>query len=239
MNKTTVILSALTLMAGAAIAADSGAKEELTKAAKALGDKPNYSWKTTVEVPADSQFKPGPTEGMVEKDGFMVVSASGFQGSVNKTVKKGDKVALTNRDGDWVSIADLEGDTQGFGRFRANMARNLKAPAEEAVDIVGDIKELKKDGDVYSGDLTEDGAKSLMFGGRRRGGGQGGPDISGAKGSAKFWVTDGLLSKIQVKVQGTVSFNGNDRDIDRTSTTEIKDVGSTKVEVPAGAKEKL
>ena len=40
-------------------------------------------------------------------------------------------------------------------------------------------------------------------------------------------------------MQGKVSFNGNDRDVDRTTTVEIKDVGTTKVEVPEGAKKKL
>jgi len=40
-------------------------------------------------------------------------------------------------------------------------------------------------------------------------------------------------------VQGKVSFNGNDRDVDRTTTVEIKDVGTTKVELPEGAKNKL
>lgn len=239
MKKITTLICSLAVLSGAAIAADSGAKDELTKAAKALGEKPNYSWKTTVEVPADSQFKPGPTEGKVEKGGFMVVSASGFQGSINQTVKKGDKIAMTNRDGGWDSIEEAEANTEGFGRFRANMARSLKAPAEEMVDIVGDVKELKKDGDVYSGELTEDGAKAMMFGGRRRGGNGQGPDISSAKGSAKFWVKDGVLSKMQIKVEGSMEFNGNERDIDRTSTTEITDVGSTKVEVPAGAKAKL
>jgi hypothetical protein len=36
-----------------------------------------------------------------------------------------------------------------------------------------------------------------------------------------------------------VSFNGNDRDVDRTTTVEIKDVNSTKIEVPDEAKKKL
>ena len=38
---------------------------------------------------------------------------------------------------------------------------------------------------------------------------------------------------------GKVSFNGNDRDVDRATTVEVKDVGTTKVEVPDGAKKKL
>jgi hypothetical protein len=39
-------------------------------------------------------------------------------------------------------------------------------------------------------------------------------------------------------VNGKVNFNGNERDVERTMTTEIKDVGSTKVEVPEDAKKK-
>ncbi len=55
----------------------------------------------------------------------------------------------------------------------------------------------------------------------------------------KFWLKEGVLSKYEVKVKGTVSFNGNEFDNDRTTTVEIKDVGSTKVEVPAEARKKL
>jgi hypothetical protein len=96
---------------------------------------------------------------------------------------------------------------------------------------------LKSADGVISGDLTEEGAKSLLtFGGR---GGGGGPEISGAKGSVKFWVKDGVLTKMETKVQGRMSFNGNDRDIDRTTTTEFKDIGTTTVNVPEDAKKKL
>jgi len=63
--------------------------------------------------------------------------------------------------------------------------------------------------------------------------------FSNAKGSVKFWVKDGALTKFQYKVTGSVSFNGNDRDVDRTTTIEIKDVGTTKVNVPDQAKKKL
>ena len=75
-----------------------------------------------------------------------------------------------------------------------------------------------------------------LLGGR---GGGNGPEISGAKGSVKFWVKDGMLSKYEIKVQGKVSFNGNDRDVDRTTTVEIKDSGSTKIQLPEDAKKKL
>jgi len=55
----------------------------------------------------------------------------------------------------------------------------------------------------------------------------------------KFWLKDGELTKYEFNVKGTVSFNGNDIDQDRTSTVVIKDVGSTKVTVPEEAKKKL
>ena len=104
--------------------------------------------------------------------------------------------------------------------------------------MVADGKDLKKDGDAYSSELTEEGAKALLTF-RPRGGGGEGPTASEAKGSIKFWLKEGVLSKYEFKVTGKVNFNGNDRDVDRTTTVEIKDVGTTKVEVPEEAKKKL
>ncbi len=211
------------------------AKEEVTAAAKKLGDAANYTWKTTVVVPESAQFKPGPTDGKTEKGGFMCVKTT-MRDNTMEIVKKGDKAAFTNQDGEWESLADAEGD-QGRGRFVGNMVRGLKAPADQAVEIAAGVKELKKDGDAMAGDLTEDAAKALMR--FRRGGGGDGPAISNAKGSAKFWIKDGVLVKYEFKVTGKMDFNGNEIDMDRTTTVEIKDVGTTKVEVPEGAKKKL
>ncbi|MFO1497015.1 MAG: hypothetical protein U1G07_01235 [Verrucomicrobiota bacterium] len=207
-------------------------KEEVTAAAKKLGEQPNYTWKQTVVVPEGAQFRPGPTEGKIEKDGYTVVSSS-FGDNTTQTVLKGTKGAMTNRDGVWESLDEVEKE-EGFGRFRAAMARNLKPPAIQAADLATGTKDLKKDGDTYSGDLTEETAKTLLT--FRRGGGA---DASNAKGSVKFWVKDGALVKYEYKVKGTVSFNGNDRDVDRTTTVEITDVGSTKVTVPEQAKKKV
>ena len=232
--KKQIVIVALTAFAGSLLAADAGGKDEVINAAKKLGEKSNYSWKTTVVVPESAQFKPGPTDGKTEKDGFTYVKMS-FGGGSTELVKKGEKVAFTNRDGDWQTPADAEGE-QGPGRFMAGMARNFKAPAAQAVEIAEATKDLKKDGDMYNGDLTEEGAKNLM---RFRRGGGNAPEIKDAKGSAKFWLKDGVLSKVEYKVTGSMNFNGNDIDVDRATTIEIKDVGSTKVEVPEGAKKKL
>ena len=68
--------------------------------------------------------------------------------------------------------------------------------------MITKVKDITKDGDAYSGELTEEGAKSLAtmgFGGRRR---RQSPGADRTKGSVKFWIKDGVLTKYQTKVSG-------------------------------------
>ena len=232
--KKTILFSATALFAGSLLAADANPKDEIAAAAKKLNEQASYSWKSTVVVPEGSRFRPGPTEGKTEKNGFTHVTMS-FGDNTTQAVLKGNKGAITNRDGGWQSLADLE-NSEGAGRFIGRMLQNFKTPATQAAELAAGVKELKKEGDAYSGDLTEESAKALLtFRGRT----DGAPTINNANGSVKFWVKDGALSKFETKVTGQVSFDGNDRDVDRTTTVEIKDVGTTKVEVPEEAKNKL
>jgi hypothetical protein len=229
-----IVLLAALLIHFTAYAADS--KEEVTAAAKKLGEAGNYSWKTTVKVPEGSQFRPGPTDGKIDKDGTVLLTSS-FGDNLTETVIKGEKGAMTNRDGDWESLSEIEANTEGFGRFRGGMIRNFKAPSVQAVELANATKELKKEGDVISGDLTPEGAKQLLT--FRRGGGGGGATPNNATGNVKFWVKDGVLTKYEFHVKGSINFNGEDREVDRTTTTEISKVGETKVVVPEAAKKKL
>jgi hypothetical protein len=236
--KRNLLLGTLALLAGSLIAADSGPKDDVISAAKKLAEKSNYSWKSTVESAGGGARMGGPSEGKTEKGGFTCLSMTRGD-NTTEAFMKGEKGALKTADG-WQSFAEATasgGDQPSPGRFIARMMQTFKAPAAQAEDLAGKAKELKKDGDAYVGDLTEDGAKSqLTFGGR---GGANAPEVSGAKGSVKFWIKDGVLAKYELKVQGKVSFNGNDRDVDRTTTTEIKDIGTTKIEVPEDAKKKM
>jgi len=227
-------ISAMALLASSLLAADSSPKDDITSAAKKLGDSANYTWHTTVVVPEDTQFKPGPTDGKTEKGGLTYVKLS-FGDNTAEFVKKGESAALTSPDGGWQSLTNVD-SSEGPGRFMAGMVRNYKTPDAQAVQLAGAAKELKKDGDVYSSDLTEDGAKAMMTFGGRRGNG---PNITNPSGSVKFWVKDGVLTKFEFKVKGTMSFNGNDVDVDRDTTIEIKDVGTTKMDAPDEAKKLL
>ena len=234
--KSLIMLAATLAASTTLLAADSTGTNDVKSAAQKLAAADNYSWTTTTESP---QFSPGPSHGKTEKGGYTYVDFT-MQDNTIEAVVKGEKGAIKTEDG-WQSLADAAKDN-GEGGFnpRMMMARrmqNFKAPAVQAEEIAGKVKALAMTNNVYSGDLTEEGAKSLMTFGRR-GGGQG-PAISNAKGSAKFWIKDGVLTKFQFKLQGTMNRNGEDMEIDRTTTVEIKDVGATKITVPEEAKKKM
>lgn len=209
------------------LAADSGPKEVVLAAAKKLADQPNYSWNTKVVVPESAQFKPGPTSGKTEKDGFTHVTMS-FAGNEAGIVTKGDKAAVLDQEGSWKLASELE-NAEGPGRFLGRMAKSMKTPAAQVIDLVGGVRELKKEGEVYSGDLTEEGVKKqFRFG-----------EPKNPKGSARFWIQDGVVTKFEVKISGKIEFNGNEMDADRTTTTEIQEIGKTRLNVPAEASKKL
>ena len=230
----------MALLAGSLMAADSSPKDDVKKAAAALGSQTNYTWQATVEVPADSPFKPGPTDGKTEKGGYTTLSFS-FGDNSTEAVTKGTNGAVKTDDG-WKTLAEALKDNGDGGfnptMFIARLVQNYRVPAVEAASLADDAKELKQDTNSISGDLTEAGAKELLSF-RRRGNGGDGPTVTKAKGSVKFWLSNGKLAKYQFHVQGTVSFNGNDRDVDRTTTVEIKDVNSTKIVVADDVKKKL
>lgn len=221
-----LFLSLALLTAAALYAADSSPKDEITAAAKKLDSQTNYSWKATVIVPDSAPFKPGPTEGKTEKDGFTYVEIS-FGDNITEAVKKSDKAVVTV-EGEWKLASELEND-EGFGRFLGSLAKNIKTPAAQVLEAIPLTKEWKKEGDVYSAEFTPEGVKKqYRFG-----------EPQNPKGALKVWVKDGMVSKMEVKTEAKMEFNGNEFDASRTTTTEIKNIGTTKVNVPADAKKKL
>lgn len=239
--KKLVAVGVLGLLAGSLLAADS-VKDEIKAAAKKLAGE-NYSWKSTITVPEGTggQFRPGPTEGKIAKDGTMFITMTRGENTIEAVVK-GEKGALKTEEG-WQSLAELTSDTSGGGQpnrgtFMARMVRNLKSPAAQAEDFLTNAKDLKKVDGAYVSDLTEEGAKQMLTFGRRAGAQA--PEPKGAKGSVKFWIKEGTLNKLEYTVQGKMTGRDDQEiEINRTTTIEIKDIGTTKVELPEGAKAKL
>lgn len=235
------LTSVLTAAAGVLFAAEKTADVE--KAAKALGDKPNYSWTAKTESSQQNRQGGGDREGKIEKNGFAAVSMTVRDDQVQAVINNKGKAVIKSGES-WQTADSLAENEDQENRRMRGLARQLqtfKAPHAEAADLAKTVKELKKgDDNVYSGEITPAGLKELVgrgFG--RRGGGGEGPDLSNIKGTAKFWVKDGVLSKYSTRVEGQMKFGERDVEIDRTTTVEIKEVGSTKVSVPEDAKSKL
>jgi hypothetical protein len=241
--KTLAPLTLIGFLAAALSVSAADAKDSVKAAAQKLGAKSYRYVSTPKSEGGGSRFQTGPTEGQVEKDGYAYLSSKAGDNTIEAYLKDG-KGAVKTQDG-WRSLAELQQSAQGggggkgkggAGLFIGRAYRNYKAPDRQAADLADKAKQLKDADGVISGELTEEGAKEqLSFGGRS--GGQA-PQVEGAKGSVKFWVKNGELAKYEIHVQGKVSFGGNDIDINRTTTVEIKE-GPVKVSVPDEAKAKL
>ncbi|MBC8094655.1 MAG: hypothetical protein H7Y43_02475 [Akkermansiaceae bacterium] len=243
-----ILFGTLALLAGSLMVAQAAPKDDVKAAAKKLGD--NYTWKVTVENAGGGGgggggrgFGGGPSEGKTA-GGQTWISRTARDTTIEVFTTGTNKGAIKGPEG-WQSLAEASAAGGGGGggggggvMGTVRMVQNFKAPAVQAAELADQAGELKQDADAIAGDLTEAGAKSLLSW-RPGGGGGEGPQVSNAKGSVKFWVKDGQVVKYLYKVSGSVNFNGNDREVDRTTTVEIKDVGTTKVEVPEEAKKKL
>jgi len=135
--KRNILSGMLVLLAGSLLAAEASSKDDVTKAATALGNEANYSWQATVEVPADSQFKPGPTDGRTEKGGYTTLSIS-FGDNTTEAALKGTNGAIKTDDG-WKSLAEAMKDNGdgGFNPmvFLARRLQTYKVPAVEAASL--------------------------------------------------------------------------------------------------------
>jgi hypothetical protein len=250
MNRFAMIVSTLAIVTfvGSSFARD--AKEEVTAAVKKLQDSDNYSWTTSTRGGGGGG---GGVEGKTQKDGLTHLDMEMRDGRM-QVVLKGDKSAFHTPDG-WQSTADAgntpppdpnAGGRPGPARMISNMVRNYQPPAAQAQHLAEAAQDLKRVDDGYEGTLSEEEAKALLQRrvGRREGGGGGGPGGGGpefkdAKGSVRFWSKDDVLTKFEFNVTGTMVRDGEERPIDRTTTVEIKDVNSTKIEIPEEARAKM
>ena len=230
--KKNLLFGMITLLAGPLMAAASP-KDDVQTAATALGAAANYTWQSTVDLGANSQFQPGPTDGKTEMGGYTTLSTS-FNDNTSEGVLKGTNGAVKSDTG-WQTLAAAMSDAAGGGGFNPStmvvrQLQNLKTPAVEVTNLLGQVKELKKDArcDFRRHDR---GRREGAAGHERRQGRGHASDRHQSQGHGEILDTDGKLVKYQVHITGTVSRNGNDRDVDRTTTTVIKEVGTTKITV--------
>jgi hypothetical protein len=234
--KRVLTLGVIGLLAHTLYAADSGPKEKVTTATKQLGDNANYSWTTTTKEADGSSGRSGPIEGKAEKGGLMHLSFSigGIPVEVYMNGQKGAAKALEG----WQTFDEIA-QTSGTAAAVVRFLRSYQAPGVESAGLSEKVKEVKEVDGVLSGELKEEAVKELLIRWARRREGQEPPKIADPKGSVKFWIQNGALTKYEINVQGKVTAGDRESDVNRTTTVEIKDVGATKLEVPAEAKQKM
>ena len=234
--KQALVIGLTGLLACTLSAADSSPRGKLLNATKQLGEKPNYSWTTTTKEGDGSPGRVGPIEGKAEKGGLTYLSFA--IGAIPVEVyMNGQKGAAKALEG-WQTFDEIA-QTGGTAAAVVRYLRVYKAPGAESAALSEKLKDVKEAEGVLSGELKEEAVKELLERGARRREGQEPPKVSGPKGSMKFWIQDGVLTKYEVNVQGKVTAGDREFDVNRTTTVEIKDVGSTKLEVPAEAKAKM
>jgi hypothetical protein len=239
-KRTIVSLSCIAITALAFSAGAADPKETVSGAVKALKEKGNYTWSSTSEM-ANSQFPATTTKGRTEKNGFTLITMETQNGEM-QAVKKGTNGVVKSEDG-WKTAEEARQGGQGPGRGFGSRLLTTPVPADDFEALLGELKEIKAgSNNVYSADLTEQGAKSRASFGRRGprgGGGATPPEPKDAKGSVQFWVKDGALTKVELKTSAKITFQEEERLMERTTTIDISNVGSTKVEVPEEARKKL
>ena len=183
---------------------------------------------------------------------FVLETESGWQSP--------DDISANDRGGDWRGRGGPGGyggrmsrssRTGGGGRYPSgdsggrgptppysNLQKTLSRPHEEIAIIVAGFTDLKIDGDVVSGTLSETAAKLLLVHA-----GQKEITPKSASGTFRLWIQNGVLTKYETKLEGALSVetNSGKREIavHQTATTTITDIGTTTFDVPAAAKKKL
>ena len=229
-------------------------------AAMKLADQPNYSWTTTVLRDARSYTVEGKTivggytQVIVPANVAMPANPE-MRGRVGRgssdsnvvAVFKGNEMHVVETTEGWMTPLELASlppaPRSGSGRRRGlvndlPLSFAISLPHEDVGIIIGGGTDLKVDGDIVSGRLSDTGARLLLLPP-----GQENVAPVTAFGTFKLWISHGMLAKCEVQLTGTVAFNvGNNRRVTKTNqtiTTEFKDIGSTKLVVPAEAREKL
>lgn len=229
-------------------------------AAMKLADQPNYSWTATIVRDARSYT----IEGKTIVGGYTQVTVPAnvampanpdLRGRVGRgssdsevaAIFKGDEKHVVETAEGWMTPEELSSlppaPRTGSGRRRGlvnelPLSFAISQPHEDIGIIIGSSTGIKVDGAIVSGRLSDTGAKLLLIPP-----GQDNVTPEQAIGSFKLWINDGMLTRYEVQLAGTVVVTAgkNRREVKTTQTIaiELKDIGSTKLTVPAEAKIKL
>ena len=234
--KKALIIGFIGLLAPTLFAAQSKPQDKIASAAKQLGDKPNYSWTTTIKE-GDGSSPPFPgISGKANKGGLTCLTT--MMGTTPSDVYVNGQKGTAKGPGGWRTFDEIAKP----GGFAAGLVRYMlsyKAPSVECRALSGKLLNVNEEKGMLSGELNGDAAKEYLEFFIPPFAGQAPPKIADPHGSVKFWIEKGMLTKYEIDVQCKVIRGDQESEYHRNTTVEIKDVGTTKLEVPEEAKQKL
>ena len=237
--------------------------QEVRDAIDKLRAAPNYSWKTTTATTNMPQQTMAmvitvPSQGKTLADGTTLITLRALPAFAPacEILVRGSQGAVRNLSLNppaWVSFTDLErgdpgnvlgdllGGAQPIGvrldqsQLRSRLllaAVNFKSPTFLSSDLVAKLRQLKLERGSYTGELPETIvlqwiAASGYFSGYES-------TLTPLKGTGAIWVTKGVLSKYEFTLSGNAPTLSN-TGFTIKRTTEILEVGTTKIEVPREA----
>jgi putative heme-binding domain-containing protein len=235
------------------IAADSDPKATALAAADRLAAEPSYTWQTSAQAAAGPArgFRAGgtlggdPTTGQTEKDGYTTVKQQGLQ-----FVTKAGK-AVVFIDGYWMTLEQAstrtaDGAQRNPAAFNPAAVTNYKLPPAQLQDLLSKATDFKAEGNSIMATLPADVVSELLSGGPATGAGRGGQRaargafggaIANPSGAVTLTITGGVLTKFAVALRGSREFRGDQIKLDRTTTTTITDISTTKPSPAPDAKD--
>ena len=124
-------------------------------------------------------------------------------------------------------IKDGEADPYSNAQFA------LGLPHEDLATIISSYKDMRVDGEIVSGTLTDLGAQLLLV---RDGPEDIRPVIAG--GDFKLQVKGGRVVRFLLQLEGILDIRGKRFHVHQVSNTVLKDIGTTELEIPDEARRK-
>lgn len=240
LSNTMLLLIALLWAAGARGAETA---DVLKAAVEKLAKGTNYTWTKTFIFP-DAPIHPGPIIGQIDASGYMALSQNIGNGDFAAVLKDG--VGVLKLPVGWLSAAEIiQGNPEGAVNPAMLMSRvlfSVRKPDIEAAELLKQAASFTEDDKgVITEHLKESAVLTLIRNGVTGRPNPQSPPLKAAKGKVKFWINAGMIEKYEIKLEAQMlpSARNNAVDFKPTTTVEFTNVGTTKVQVPDAARDKL
>jgi len=237
-----VLSAAAALLAVSAEAAPPAGGDELRVAVRKLSESGSYAWNVTTSNAGETseRYSVGPLEAKTEKGGLTWIRSR--ETPPMEVVLKGPKMAVRLDDG-WALEQDLASGTRVRGHANLSVLRSLKSharPAAQASALLKHAKDLKEEQPGYfTSPIDDAGVKEFLHQSLRT---THNPEITAQDGTLAFWVRDGVLTRYEIALRGTVTYPApaaSTWTADLKISVEVSGVGTTTVDVPEEARKKL